>query len=129
MSQKEKQSFTCFAMLMAAAMQMPAADAYKDSQPGLIFITYLCLDVLLEAWTFLPLSSREQDASKVRAHSALYMALKEKEKMKTRCVSLPMANTRLSILTVLLTSAATETTSHSALPCLAEVAALSIASL
>ena len=88
-------------MLMAAAMHMPAADAHKDSQPGLIFITYLCPDVLLEAVTFLHLSRGAQEGSKVRAHSALYLALKEKEKMRTRCVSLPMANTSLSILTVL----------------------------
>ena len=86
-------------MLMAAAMQMPAADAYKDSQPGLIFITYLCPDVLLEAGTFHHLSRKGQEGSKLQVHSPLF--LENKEKMKTRCVSLPMANTSLSILTVL----------------------------
>ena len=47
-------------MLMATPMQMPAADAHNDSQAGLIFITYLCPYVLLEAGTFLPLSRRGQ---------------------------------------------------------------------
>ena len=88
-------------MLMAAAMQMPAADAHKDCQPGLIFITYLCPDVLLEAGTILHLSRRGREGSKLQAHSPLFLALKEKEKMKTRCVSQPMANTSLSILSVL----------------------------
>ena len=60
-------------MLKAAAMQMPAADAHKDSQPGLIFITYLCPDVLLEAETFLHFSRKGQEGSKVRAHNPLFI--------------------------------------------------------
>ena len=48
-------------MLMATPMQKLAADAHKDSQPGLIFTTYLCPDVLVEPGTFLHLSRRGQE--------------------------------------------------------------------
>ena len=75
--------------------------------------------------------SEQQRAGRVQGEGTLsyFSGKKDKEKMKTRCVSLRMANTSLSILTVLLTSTLIETTSLSPLPCLVEVAALSIASL
>ena len=115
---------------MAAAMQMPAADAHKDSQPGLIFITYLCPDVLLEAGTFLHLSSRGQEGSKVRARSPLFFwHSKTKGTRKPDVFPCPWQTPAFPSLQSFLTSALIETTSHSPLPCLAEVAALSIASL
>ena len=56
---------------MAAQRQLPAADAHKDSQPGLPLIPSLWISVLQEGGTSLQLSSRGQQGFVVWACSLL----------------------------------------------------------